>query len=185
MKSLRRYLLDHLGPGLITGAADDDPSGIATYSQAGAAVRLRHAVERLPDHAADGRDPDRFGAHRTSLPGTGSRTTCASTIRAGCCTRSSALLLVANTINIAADVAAMGEALQLIVGGPEHGHAVIFGVVVVLLQIFLPYQRLAPLLKWFTLSLLSTSPYCSRSTCRGRRSCSRRCSRRSSGPPRT
>ena len=40
MKSLRRYLLDHLGPGLITGAADDDPSGIATYSQAGAVFGL-------------------------------------------------------------------------------------------------------------------------------------------------
>ena len=65
------------------------------------------------------------------------------------------LLLVANTINIAADIAAMGEALQLIVGGPEHGHAVVFGVVIVLLQIYLPYQRLAPLLKWFTLALLS------------------------------
>ncbi len=65
------------------------------------------------------------------------------------------LLLVANTINIAADIGAMGEALQMIVGGPEHGHAVVFAIVVVLLQVYLPYQRLAPLLKWFTLALFA------------------------------
>jgi Mn2+/Fe2+ NRAMP family transporter len=63
------------------------------------------------------------------------------------------LLLVANTINIAADIAAMGEALQLVVGGGQHFHAVVFGVVTVLLQIFVPYRRLAPMLKWLTLSL--------------------------------
>jgi Mn2+/Fe2+ NRAMP family transporter len=65
------------------------------------------------------------------------------------------LLLAANTLNIAADIGAMGEALQLIVGGPEHGHAVVFGVLAVLLQLFVPYSRLAPLLKWLTLALFA------------------------------
>jgi Mn2+/Fe2+ NRAMP family transporter len=64
-----------------------------------------------------------------------------------------ALLLVANTINIAADIAAMGEALRLVVGGGPHFHAVVFGLVTVLLQVFVPYRRLAPILKWMTLSL--------------------------------
>jgi Mn2+/Fe2+ NRAMP family transporter len=65
------------------------------------------------------------------------------------------LLLVANTINIAADIGAMGEALQLVVGGPAHGHAIIFGVLAVLMQLFLPYSRLAPVLKWLTLALFA------------------------------
>jgi len=65
------------------------------------------------------------------------------------------LLLVANTINIGADIGAMGEALQLVVGGPSHGHALIFGVLAVLMQLFLPYSRLAPVLKWLTLSLFA------------------------------
>jgi Mn2+/Fe2+ NRAMP family transporter len=66
-----------------------------------------------------------------------------------------AMLVVANTINIAADIAAMGEALQLVVGGPEHGHAIVFGVVSLLLQVFLPYQRYVRYLKWLTLALLA------------------------------
>ncbi len=66
-----------------------------------------------------------------------------------------AMLVAANTINVAADIAAMGEALQLVVGGPEHGHAVVFGVTCLLLQVFLPYQRYVRYLKWLTLALLS------------------------------
>lgn len=66
------------------------------------------------------------------------------------------LLLAANTINIAADIAAMGEALQLVVGGGKHGHghAVIFGLSSLLLQVFIPYQQYIKILKWLTLSLL-------------------------------
>ena len=65
------------------------------------------------------------------------------------------LLVVANTINIAADIAAMGEALQLVVGGGAHFHAMAFGVVTVLLQVFVPYRKLAPVLKWLTLFLFA------------------------------
>jgi Mn2+/Fe2+ NRAMP family transporter len=65
------------------------------------------------------------------------------------------LLVVANTINIAADIAAMGDALQLVVGGPPHVYAVVFGLVCLLLQVFLSYQRYVRYLKWLTLALLS------------------------------
>src|SRR5206468_6479386 len=65
------------------------------------------------------------------------------------------LLVLANTLNIAADIGAMGEALQLVIGGGAHFHALIFGLVAVAFQLLVPYQRLAPVLKWLTLSLVS------------------------------
>ena len=65
------------------------------------------------------------------------------------------LLLTANTINIAADIAAMGEALQLVAGGGEHGHALAFGVLLAVLQVFLSYARLAAIFKWLTLTLFA------------------------------
>jgi len=154
MKSLRRRLLDRLGPGLITGAADDDPSGIATYSQAGAVFgygMLWSVLLTTPLMVGIQIVSARIGL----VTGHGIAHNIRQHYPRWLLYAIVGLLLVANTINIAADVAAMGEALQLIVGGPEHGHAVIFGVVVVLLQVYLPYQRLAPLLKWFTLALFS------------------------------
>lgn len=63
------------------------------------------------------------------------------------------LLVVANTFNIAADIAAMGEALSLVIGGLKHEHALIFAAASVLLQVFVPYRRYAPLLKFLTLTL--------------------------------
>jgi Mn2+/Fe2+ NRAMP family transporter len=65
------------------------------------------------------------------------------------------LLLIANTINIAADLAAMSDALELVIGGPRHLYAVIIGTGCLLLQIFVPYQRYLPILKWLTLSLFA------------------------------
>src|SRR6476660_831842 len=67
--------------------------------------------------------------------------------------RPRALLLVANTNNIAADLAAMGEALYLVIGGLKHEHALIFAASSVLLQVFVPYHRYAPILKCLTLVL--------------------------------
>ena len=61
--------------------------------------------------------------------------------------------VIANTINIAADLAAMGEALYLVIGGLKHEHALIFAAVSVLLQVFIPYRRYAPILKFLTLVL--------------------------------
>ncbi len=65
------------------------------------------------------------------------------------------LLLIANTINIAADMAAMGDALGLLIGGPARWYIVLFGVLSVLLQVFVPYARYVSVLKWLTLALLS------------------------------
>jgi len=149
-----RAALHALGPGLVTGAADDDPSGIATYSQAGAQfgfgllwttllttpfmIAIQLAAARVGRVTGDGL----AGNLRAHYP----RPLVLALV---------ALLVAANTINITADIAAMGEALQLVVGGPEHGHALVFGVVLAWLQVKLPYYRLAEIFKWLCLSLLA------------------------------
>jgi Mn2+/Fe2+ NRAMP family transporter len=144
--------LRHVGPGVVTGAADDDPSGIATYTQAGAQFGtgvLWTVFLTVPFMIAIQLVSARIG--RQSGKGI------AANLRAHTprwfLLAIVALLLVANTINIAADIAAMGEALQLVVGGGQHYHSIAFGVLTLLLQIFVPYRRLAPILKWLTLSL--------------------------------
>ena len=144
--------LRHVGPGVVTGAADDDPSGIATYTQAGAQFGtgvLWTVFLTIPFMIGIQLVSARIG--RQSGQGI------AANLRAHTpkpfLLTIVGLLLMANTINIAADIAAMGEALQLVVGGGKHFHAVAFGVVTLLLQIFVPYRRLAPILKWLTLSL--------------------------------
>jgi NRAMP (natural resistance-associated macrophage protein)-like metal ion transporter len=154
MRDKMRNWAKQLGPGLITGAADDDPSGIATYSQAGAqfgfhtlwaivftyplmvGIQLVSArIGRVTGHGL----ASNIGRHfpRPVLYGV------------------IALLVIANTVNIAADIAAMGDAVRLLVGGPPQLYAVLFGVVCLGLQVFLPYQRYVRYLKWLTLALLS------------------------------
>ena len=147
-------LFRFLGPGLITGAADDDPSGIATYSQAGAQFGfglLWTVVLTWPFMVAVQLISARIGR----VTGHGIAANIKSTMPQPVLLGLVSLLLVANTINIAADIAAMGEALQLVVGGGEHGHALMFGVVCVVLQVFIPYKTYAPILKWLTLVLLA------------------------------
>ncbi len=146
--------LRKLGPGLITGAADDDPSGIATYSQAGAQFGLNMLWTSLVTF------PLMVGIQIVSarigrVTGEGLAANIRRLFPRWVLLTIVLLLVVANTINIAADIAAMGEALQLVVGGGEHGHAVIFGVLSLLLQVFIPYQRYVRVLKWLTLSLLA------------------------------
>ena len=149
-----RQRLRQLGPGLITGAADDDPSGIATYSQAGAQFgysMLWTVVFTLPLMAAIQIVSARIGyVTRRGL---------AANIKAGfprwvllCVV---GMLLVANTLNLAADLAAMGEALRLLLGGSAHVYAATFGLLCLVLQVFLPYQRYVRWLKWLTLALLA------------------------------
>jgi len=143
-----------LGPGLIAGAADDDPSGIATYSQAGAQFGyglLWTVVLTWPFMVVVQLISARIGR----VTGQGIAANIRLTQPKWILYAVVALLLAANTINIAADIAAMGEALQLVVGGGEHGHAAIFGLVCVLLQVFIPYKDYAPILKWLTLALFS------------------------------
>ena len=122
MRRKLRDWLKQLGPGLITGAADDDPERDRDLLAGRRAVRLSaDAVDRRAHLSADGRHPDGQRAHRPRHRATGSRRTSAGTFRGRCSYAIVALLVVANTINIAADIAAMGEALQLVVGGPAHG----------------------------------------------------------------
>lgn len=158
MKTIRklglRRKLRKLGPGLITGAADDDPSGIATYSQAGAQFgfsMLWTVVFTLPLMVAIQIVSARIGHVtrrglaaniKTAFP----RWVLLSVV---------GLLLVANTLNLAADIAAMAEALRLLVGGSAHVYAVSFGLLCLVLQVFLPYQTYVRWLKWLTLALLS------------------------------
>lgn len=146
--------LRQLGPGLITGAADDDPSGIATYSQAGAQFgygMLWTAVVTLPLMAAVQVVSARIGyVTRRGL---------AANIRDAfprwVLLLVVGLLVAANTLNIAADIAAMGEALRLLLGGSAHVYAVTFGLASLVLQVFLPYQTYVRWLKWLTLALLA------------------------------
>ena len=149
-----RQTLRRLGPGLITGAADDDPSGIATYSQAGARfgyAMLWTVVFTLPLMIAIQIVSARIGyVTRRGL---------AANIKARfprwVLLAVVGMLLAANTLNLAADLAAMAEALRLLVGGSAHIYAVTFGLLSLVLQVFLPYQRYVRWLKWLTLALLA------------------------------
>ncbi|MFZ6759202.1 NRAMP family divalent metal transporter [Undibacterium sp. Ji50W] len=146
--------LKKLGPGLITGAADDDPSGIATYSQAGAQFGFNMLWTVLFTY------PLMVGIQVVSarigrVSGHGLATNIRRHYPAWLLYAIVSLLLVANTINIAADVSAMGEALKLLIGGRAHWYAVGFGIISLLLQVFVPYRRYVRLLKWLTLALLA------------------------------
>jgi NRAMP (natural resistance-associated macrophage protein)-like metal ion transporter len=148
-KSLRR-----LGPGLITGAADDDPSGIATYSQAGAQFgysMLWTVVFTLPLMAAIQVVSARIGY----VTGRGLAANIKARFPRPILLAVVGMLVVANTLNIAADIAAMAEALRLVLGGSAHVYAVTFGLLCLLLQVFVSYARYVRWLKWLTLSLFS------------------------------
>jgi NRAMP (natural resistance-associated macrophage protein)-like metal ion transporter len=146
--------LSRLGPGLITGAADDDPSGIATYSQAGARFGFNLLWTLLltyPLMVAI----QVISAHIGRVTGRGLATNLQRFAPRQLVWLIVGLLLVANVINIAADIAAMGDAMVLVAPGKPHYYAVGFGMLSVLLQVFVPYQRYVNLLKWLTLVLLA------------------------------
>src|SRR5204862_6979838 len=126
-------LAGRLGPGLITGAADDDPSGLATYSQAGAqfgAGMLWTLAFTTPLMIGIQMVSARIGW----LTGQALAAALCRVMPRGFALLLVVLLVLANTLNIAADVAAMGVALQLVAGGPEHGHALLLGRLWPLLQ---------------------------------------------------
>jgi NRAMP (natural resistance-associated macrophage protein)-like metal ion transporter len=146
--------LSKLGPGLITGAADDDPSGIATYSAAGARFGFNLLWTLLltyPLMAAI----QVISAHIGRVTGRGLATNLQRFAPRQVVWLIVGLLLIANVVNIAADIAAMGDAMVLIAPGKAQYYAVAFGVLSVLLQVFVPYQRYVNLLKWLTLVLLA------------------------------
>ncbi|HEY5900369.1 MAG TPA: Nramp family divalent metal transporter [Burkholderiales bacterium] len=147
-------LIKRLGPGLITGAADDDPSGIATYSQAGAqygygllwsvlfttplmiGIQIISArIGRVTGHGLAANIREQFPRPLLYFV--------------------VGLLAAANTLNIAADLGAMGNALELIAGGRSEIYILLFALVSLSLQIFIPFPRYAPFLKWLTVALLA------------------------------
>ncbi|MGJ4897591.1 MULTISPECIES: NRAMP family divalent metal transporter [unclassified Bradyrhizobium] len=143
-----------LGPGLVTGAADDDPSGIATYSQAGAQFGyglLWTVFLTAPFMIAIQLVSARIGR----VTGKGLAANITALAPRGIVFGLVALLVGANTFNIAADIAAMAESLSLVIGGLNHEHALIFAAGSTLLQVFLPYRRYAPFIKVLTLSLFA------------------------------
>src|SRR5215468_11032818 len=153
-KATAGTLLRLLGPGLVTGAADDDPSGIATYSQAGAQfgyALLWTVFLTIPFMIAI----QLVSALIGRVTGKGLAANVMEIAPRWLVLALVFLLVAANTINIAADIAAMAEALSLVIGGLDHEHALIFASASTLLQVFVPYRRYAPVLKFLTLTLFA------------------------------
>ena len=152
--SLNTPFWKKLGPGLITGAADDDPSGIATYSQVGAGfgyAMLWTTFFTFPLMVGIQVVSARIGR----VTGHGLAANIRKHYPSWLLRSIISLLLVANTINIAADIGAMAAALKLLIGGSPHLYAILFGVLSLVLQIFIPFPRYAPILKMLTLSLFA------------------------------
>jgi NRAMP (natural resistance-associated macrophage protein)-like metal ion transporter len=151
---IKEHPLARVGPGLITGVADDDPSGIATYSQAGAQfgfAMLWTMPLTFPLMAAVQSMCARIGR----VTGKGLAANVKAAMPPVVLQGVVFLLLIANTLNIAADVAAMGETAELVTGIDRHALTLAFVLVTVGLQVFVPYHRYVYFLKWLTLSLLS------------------------------
>lgn len=145
---------DRLGPGLITGAADDDPSGIATYSQAGAQFGFGLVWTLFLT------TPLMIGIQMLSarigfVTGEGLAANIDKTCPRWLALSLVSLLVVANTINIAADVAAMADATALLAGGPEALYVVAFGALCIGMQVFFSYENSVRILKWLTLTLFA------------------------------
>ncbi len=143
-----------LGPGIVTGAADDDPSGIGTYSQVGAAHGLGllwMAPFLLPLAIGVQESTARLGL----VTGKGLGTLIRQRFPRGVLVGAVVLLATANTLNIAADLASMGAALQLLVPLPAAVGVVVFAVSMALAEVFVTYHRYARVLRWFALALVS------------------------------
>ncbi|MGA7325605.1 MAG: divalent metal cation transporter, partial [Rhodomicrobium sp.] len=151
---LKEHPLARMGPGLITGAADDDPSGIGTYSQAGAQFGLGMLWTMplaFPLMAAIQSMCARIGR----VTGKGLAANIKASFPPAVLLGVVLLLLIANILNIAADVAAMGEAAELVTGFDRHLMTAFFVFGTLVLQVFVPYHRYVFFLKWLTLSLLA------------------------------
>ena len=143
-----------LGPGLITGASDDDPSGIATYSQAGAQFGYSLTWIMLftwPLMAAIQEISARIGR----VTGKGIAANLREHYSPLMLRSMVGLLLVANFINLGADLGAMGDALRLVIGGPAGVYVILFAAFCAVLEIYSSYRRYVKLLKWMTLSLFA------------------------------
>ena len=147
-------LLKQLGPGLITGAADDDPSGIATYSQGGAQFGFNLLWTMLltfPLMVAI----QMVSALVGRVTGKGLASNMGQVMPRPLVLSLLALLFIANTINVGADLAAMGEAAKLVLGFNQHAFTLFFAVLSLGLQLFIPYRRYARFLTILTFSLFA------------------------------
>jgi Mn2+/Fe2+ NRAMP family transporter len=151
---LKKHPIWRLGPGLITGAADDDPSGIATYSQAGAQFGL-NMLWTMPLAYPLMSATQSMCAQIGRVTGSGLAANIKAAFPPIVLKGVVLLLLIANTLNIAADVAAMGEVAELVSGLDRHLMTAAFVALTLLLQIYVPYHRYVFFLKWLTLSLLA------------------------------
>ena len=150
----RQSFLSRLGPGLITGAADDDPSGIGTHSQVGAqfgyglswtflfSFPLMVAIQEV-------------AAQIGRVTGAGIARNLRRHYPRPLLVLMVGLLLVANIVNLGADLAAMGAAVGLLIGGPLWLYTLLFGAFCVIVEVWLSYERYASVLKWATLSLFA------------------------------
>lgn len=149
-----RRFVSSLGPGLVTGAADDDPSGIATYSIAGAQLGtslLWTALLTWPLMAAVQMMCARIGMVR----GEGLAAALGKRIPRSVVVATTFALLVANTINIAADLSGMADAAEMLTGLNRHAGVVAFGLAITVATVALPYRRIASVLKWLALALFA------------------------------
>ena len=145
-------LVRSLGPGLITGASDDDPSGIATYSQVGAQfgfTMLWTLVFSYPLMSAI----QEVSAWIGRVTGAGITLNLKKKFAPWICTAVVMTLLVANVANLAADIAAMANVLKLSIGGSSCVYAIVFGVICATAEIVIPYKQFARVLMWMTLVL--------------------------------
>lgn len=148
-----KTLFGRLGPGIVTGASDDDPSGIATYSQVGAQfgfAMLWTMIFSYPLMAAT----QEISAWIGRVTGRGIAGNIRRHYSIWVLYPTIALLLAANVFNLGADIGAMGSALRLLIGGPAHLYAVGFAILSVFAAVLIPYPEYARLLKWAALLLL-------------------------------
>src|SRR6266481_7677737 len=151
--SVRRFF-SKLGPGLITGAADDDPSGISTYSVAGAAfgyAQLWIALVSFPLMAAVQLMCARLGMVTGLGLASVVRRRYSRAVLWGACL----LLLVANTVNVGADLGGMAEAMQMVSGISSYFWLPLFAFLIVVLLVWLSYRHIARIFKWLTLVLFA------------------------------
>ncbi len=149
-----RHFLSRLGPGLVTGAADDDPSGIGTHSQVGAqfgyglswtflfSFPLMVAIQEV-------------AAEIGRVTGAGIARNLRRHYPRPLLVLMVGLLLIANIVNLGADLAAMGAAVGLLIGGPLGLYTLLFGIFCVVIEVWLSYDRYSSVLKWATLSLFA------------------------------
>jgi NRAMP (natural resistance-associated macrophage protein)-like metal ion transporter len=150
--ALSLHPLEHIGPGLITGVADDDPSGVVTYTQAGARFGLQ-MLWTMPLAWPLMSVVQEMCGRLGRVTGRGLAANIALAFPVPVAALAVGLLFVANILNIAADIAAMGEVAELLTGFDRHLMTAAFVVGTLALQVFVPYHRYVYVLRWLTFSL--------------------------------